>query len=72
MGGRSRKLRLFLALGVISVATLSTFGCSSSSSTTTPPPSTTAGTYVLTVSGADSATGSTIAPLPLNITLTIQ
>jgi hypothetical protein len=72
MGGRSRKLRLFLALGVISVATLSTFGCSSSSSTTTPPSGATAGTYILTVSGADSATGSTISPLPLNIALTIQ
>ena len=75
LGGRSRKLRLFLALGVISVATLSTFGCGSSSSTTTTTTSSqsaTAGTYILTVSGADSATGSTIAPLPLNITLTVQ
>jgi subtilase family serine protease len=75
MGGRSRKLRLFLAVGVISVATLTTFGCSSNSTTTTTTTTTTsatAGTYILTVSGADSATGSTIAPLPLNITLTIQ
>jgi Predicted protease len=75
LGGRSRKIRLFLALGVISVATLSTFGCSSNSSTTTTTTgnqSAAAGTYVLTVSGVDSATGSTIAPLPLNITLTIQ
>lgn len=76
LGGRSRKLRLFLALGVISVATLSTFGCGSSSSTTgtttTGNQSATAGTYILTVSGADSVSGSSIASLPVNITLTIQ
>lgn len=77
MGSRSRKLRLFLALGVISVATLSTFGCGSSSSTTTTTTTTgsksaTAGTYILTVSGVDSVTGSTISSLPLNITLTVH
>ncbi|WP_158909426.1 protease pro-enzyme activation domain-containing protein [Granulicella sp. L56] len=74
LGGRSRKLRLFLALGVISVATLSTFGCGSSSSTTTGGSTTTsnlaAGTYVLTLSGADSA--SSISSQPVNITLTVQ
>jgi subtilase family serine protease len=76
LGSRSRKLRLFLALGVISVATLSTFGCSSNSTTTTTTTtgsqSATAGTYILTVSGVDSATGSTISPLPLNITFIVQ
>ncbi|MEO6818008.1 MAG: protease pro-enzyme activation domain-containing protein [Edaphobacter sp.] len=74
LGSRSRKLRLFLALGVISVATLSTFGCSSSSTTTTTTggQSATAGTYVLTLTGTDSVTGSTIASLPLNITLTVK
>jgi subtilase family serine protease len=73
LGGRSRKLRLFLALGVISVVTLSTFGCGSSSSTTTTTTgnqSTTAGTYVLTLSGADSA--SAVSSQPVNVTLTVQ
>lgn len=76
VGSRSRKLRLFLAIGVISVATLSTFGCGSSSSstttTTTGNQSVAAGTYILTVSGSDSAAGSTIASLPMNITLTVK
>lgn len=70
LGGRSRKLRIFLALGVISVATLSTFGCGSSSSTTTTTTSNAAsGTYALTVTGTDSASSKSSSA---NITLIVQ
>lgn len=70
LGSRSRKLRIFLALGIISVATLSTFGCGSSSSTTTTGnQSAAAGTYALTVTAADSASSKSSSA---NITLVVQ
>jgi hypothetical protein len=69
-GSRSRKMRLFIALAVVSVATLSTFGCSSSSNTTPTNQNTAAGTYSLTITGADTVSSALTAAT--TITLTVQ
>jgi Pro-kumamolisin, activation domain/Bacterial Ig-like domain (group 3) len=69
-GSRSRKMRLFVAFAVVSVATLSTFGCGSSSSTTPTNQNTAAGTYSLTITGTDTV--STALTAATTITLTVQ